>query len=122
METTFSTSTIAGTTLTLCGSMKYHSEMQSIAGILELDCRVNVIQPIYGLEQRMHRAELQRLTALHEAKIRMSDGIYVVDIDGYIGGGTRHEIEYAETIGKGVYYHSQFPDIQAALTQRVPLP
>lgn len=120
MGTTLSNSTLAGTTLTLCGSLRYQSEMQDIAGILELDCRVNVIQPIYGLAQRLHRppyrAEAHRLEALHEAKIRMSDGIYVIDIDGYIGGGTRHEIEYAETVGKRVWYHSQFPDIQAALT------
>ena len=38
----------------------------------------------------------------HYAKIDMSDGIYVVNIDGYIGESVSKEIEYAKQKGKGI--------------------
>ncbi len=36
------------------------------------------------------------------AKIDMSDGIYVVNIDGYIGESVSKEIEYAKQKGKEI--------------------
>ena len=38
-------------------------------------------------------------------KIDLSDGIYVVNMDGYIGTSVKKEIEYAERHGKEVLYH-----------------
>lgn len=35
----------------------------------------------------------------------MSDGIYVVNIGGYIGTSVKKEIEYAKQRGKEVIYH-----------------
>ena len=39
-----------------------------------------------------------------ELKIDNSDCIFVINKNGYIGESTRSEIEYAEKIGKPVYY------------------
>jgi hypothetical protein len=46
----------------------------------------------------------QLLDQLHYAKIAVSDGIYVVNVGGYIGSSTLREIQYAETHGKTVEY------------------
>lgn len=44
----------------------------------------------------------------HYKKIDLSDAIYVVDINGYIGESVRNEINYAEQQGKQIIYHSNF--------------
>lgn len=44
---------------------------------------------------------------MHKKKIDISDAIYVVNIDGYIGSSTRSEIEYAKNNGKEVIYHEK---------------
>ena len=46
-----------------------------------------------------------RLAEAHYRKIDLADGIYVVNIDGYIGASVKREIEYAEKQGKEVLYH-----------------
>ena len=43
----------------------------------------------------------------------MSDAIYVVDIDGYIGNQVTKEIEYAKSLGKEVIYHSKYASTEA---------
>lgn len=49
-----------------------------------------------------HNKEL--LGKLHRAKIDLSDVIFVVNVDGYIGESTRGEIEYAKQKGKEIMY------------------
>ena len=41
---------------------------------------------------------------IHKIKIDIADGIYVVNVDGYIGSSTRSEIEYAKKNGKEILY------------------
>lgn len=64
-------------TVTLCGSMRFAREMQANA-----------------------------IVQAHYRKIELSDGIYVVDIGGYIGQSAKQEIAYAQSLGKEVLYHS----------------
>lgn len=47
------------------------------------------------------------LDKIHRKKIDISDAIYVVNINGYIGESTRKEIEYANNNGKEVIYHEK---------------
>ena len=49
--------------------------------------------------------ELLKLEDAHYRKIDLSDGIYVVNMDGYVGTSVKKEIEYAERHGKEVLYH-----------------
>ena len=44
------------------------------------------------------------LDDMHKRKIDMADGIYVINVGGYIGQSTRSEIEYAKQNGKSVNY------------------
>lgn len=41
---------------------------------------------------------------VHKRKIDLSDEIFVLNINGYIGESTRSEIEYAKKTGKPVEY------------------
>ena len=44
------------------------------------------------------------LDDMHKRKIDMADEIFVINVGGYIGSGTRSEIGYAEATGKAVRY------------------
>jgi hypothetical protein len=46
----------------------------------------------------------EMLDDMHKRKIDMADGIYVINVGGYIGSSTRGEIEYAKATGKTVEY------------------
>ena len=46
----------------------------------------------------------EMLDDMHKRKIDMADGIYVINVGGYIGDSTRSEIEYAKALGKSVDY------------------
>ncbi len=41
---------------------------------------------------------------MHKRKIDMSDEIFVINVDGYIGDSTKSEIQYAIDNGKKVEY------------------
>lgn len=44
------------------------------------------------------------LDEMHRQKIDMSNEIYVINFDGYIGESTKFEIEYAQKNGKKISY------------------
>lgn len=54
--------------------------------------------------QQSRNYDKELLSELHRAKIDLSDAIFVVNVDGYIGESTRGEIEYAKQIGKEIIY------------------
>ena len=91
-------------TYTICGSMRFEQEMKEIAFLLETQKGFNILQCIY-IDREVREEEKQRLTAAHYRKIDLSDGIYVVNIGGYIGESVVAEIEYARNQGKEIYYH-----------------
>ena len=92
--------------VTICGSIRYSKEMIKISKKLELDYNYAVIQCVYnGSTQKYNETDINNLTRIHRKKIDISDAIYVVNIDGYIGDGTRKEIEYALIKGKEILYH-----------------
>lgn len=94
-------------TVTLCGSMKFEKEMQRIAYLLEARHAINVLQCVYNTDHLViSEQERVSLENAHMRKIELSDAIYVVDIQGYIGSQTLKEIEFAKAKGKEVIYHS----------------
>ena len=93
-------------TLTLCGSMRFKKEMKEITYYLETQKGYNILQCIYVENgNKPTPEELQKLELAHYRKIEISDGIYVLNIGGYIGESVRQEIEYAKFHGKEVIYH-----------------
>lgn len=91
-------------TYTICGSMRFEKEMRKIAFLLETQENFNILQCIYT-DAEVSEEEKKRLTAAHYRKIDLSDGIYVLNIDGYIGESVAKEIVYAQERGKEIVYH-----------------
>lgn len=88
--------------ITICGSMKFKNEMIDIATELELNGDV-VIQCVYFKnDKNLSDSDFALLSQLHYKKIEMSDAIYVVNVNGYIGNSTKKEIEYARFLNKEV--------------------
>ena len=44
------------------------------------------------------------LDGMHRQKIDMSDAIFVINVNGYIGESTKNEIEYAKSKNKEILY------------------
>lgn len=95
-------------TVTICGSMKFMKDMQRIAFELETKQDMNVLQCVYNIEnQKVSEKEITSLEKSHFRKIDLSDAIYVIDIQGYIGNSVSKEIEYAKAKGKEIILHSE---------------
>ena len=43
---------------------------------------------------------------MHKEKIKLSNAILVVNVDGYIGESTKSEIEYAKALDKEIIYYT----------------
>ena len=93
-------------TITICGSMKFKEEMLKIAFDLESKLGYCVLQCVYDNNNtKLTPYEIKNLTESHFKKIDMSDAIYIVNIDNYIGNATKNEIEYAKNKSKEIIYH-----------------
>ena len=93
-------------TYTICGSMRFDKEMKEIAYYLETCKGYNILQCVYCADNVIPtEEELTKLEKAHYRKIALSDGIYVVNIEGYIGESVKKEIEYAKEHGKEIVYH-----------------
>lgn len=94
--------------ITICGSMRYSKQMMKIAEELELKEGYAVIQCVYNVDGLKYEGlDASILDKIHRKKIDISDAIYVVNIDGYIGNSTKNEIEYAKNKGKEIIYHEK---------------
>ena len=91
--------------VTICGSFKYKDMMLKKALELEVIDKYVVLQPVYGYDGYDYSEDdFKVLGELHFKRIDISDAIYVVNVDGYIGESTKKEIEYALSLGKEVLY------------------
>ena len=96
----------------ICGSTRFIQQMAVIGWTLEKEGAIvvglHLLPDDYPGVQADHQAEAEgvkeRMDALHLKKIDLADRIFVVNIGGYIGESTSHEIEYAESQGKPVIY------------------
>ena len=95
--------------ITICGSLKFKDQMMREAIRLELAGNV-VLTPIYPITDDKDvytQDEVIILGAMHKEKIKLSDAIFVVNVNGYIGSSTKSEIEYAKELNKEVIYLEQ---------------
>lgn len=92
--------------ITICGSFKYKDDMVSIAEKLCLEGNC-VLSPLYPIcDKKYSDNEKKMLGKIHFERIKISDAILVVDIDGYIGDATNKEIEFAKSLDKEIIYYS----------------
>ena len=57
-----------------------------------------------GDANNLTKSELKNLKDAHFKRIDLSDAIYVVNKDQYIGNSTKKEIEYAKSLNKEIIY------------------
>lgn len=96
-------------TVTICGSMRFEKEMQRIAFELETRHNMNVLQCVYNIcHKSVSEAERDALSRAHYRKIEISDAIFVVDIQGYIGAAASEEIRFAREKGKEIILYSEY--------------
>lgn len=94
--------------ITVCGSYQFNKEMAEITEKLALDgnCMITPIELTKSDKSAYSKENLAVLGTIHKEKIRLSDAILVVDVDGYIGESTKSEIEFAKTLGKDIIYYT----------------
>jgi len=96
----------------LCGSSRFCSEIAIKKWELEkqgiIAIGLHLLPSNYSLAQEHHQAEFENvkeiLDELHFRKIDLSNEVFIMNIDGYIGEQTRKEIEYSEKLGKPIKY------------------
>lgn len=93
--------------ITLCGSTKYKEHFLVALEQLTMMGWIVLLPGYYGHCSTYPITDdaKKKLDELHKNKIDMSDAIYVINIDNYIGESTYKEIEYAKAMGKDIYFY-----------------
>ena len=91
--------------ITICGSLKFEQEMKYYAEKLELEgnCVLSIIYPTKKNEDYT-KDEINSLGIGHLKRIEMSDAIFVVNKNGYIGEAVKREICHAKNHNKEIIY------------------
>jgi len=99
--------------ITLCGSTRFRKEFEDINAKLTLEGNVVLSVGLFGKTIHDHDKDnnipildIQKelLDKIHKHKIKISDSVFVINKNGYIGESTNSEIEYAIKLGKEVIY------------------
>ena len=100
--------------ITLCGSTRFKNEFMEAQKRLTLQGNIVISVGLFGhsgdqeVWENMDEGTLTKtkemLDDMHKRKIDMADGIYVINVGGYIGDSTKSEIEYAKAHGKTIQY------------------
>lgn len=100
--------------ITLCGSSRFCDVMAVCAWLIEKKEQAITmglhLLPIWYPSHSDHQAEYEgvadAMDDLHKRKIDISDEIFVVNRDDYIGKSTISEIEYAKNLGKNIRWYT----------------
>ena len=100
--------------ITLCGSTRFKDAFMEAQKRLTLEGNIVISVGLFGhggdnevwegMPEDTLTATKAMLDDMHKRKIDMADGIYVINVGGYIGSSTRSEIEYARAHGKEIRY------------------
>ena len=92
--------------ITICGSSRFKDEILETAQKLTMDNHIVLAPFVFHHADNVELSTEQKLFLdnLHKQKINMSDAIYVVNIDGYIGESTWSEIDWAQRMNKQIYF------------------
>ena len=94
--------------ITVCGSYKFKKEMLEITEKMALkgNCMITPIDLTKKDKDAYTEDEILMLGKMHKEKIKLSDAILVVNVNGYIGNSTNSEIEYAKSLNKEIIYYT----------------
>lgn len=95
------------TVITLCGSTKFKKEFEKVQKQLTLKGYIVISVGLFGHcgdKEAFEGLNKKMLDDLHKRKIDLSDEIFVINKNGYIGDSTKSEIDYALKTGKKIRY------------------
>ena len=93
--------------ITLCGSTKFKEQFMEVQKRLSLQGNIVISVGLFGHsgdQEVWDEGVKEMLDDMHKRKIDMADGIFVINVGGYIGSSTRSEIEYAKAHHKTIEY------------------
>ena len=93
--------------ITLCGSTRFKEQFMEAQKRLTLAGNIVISAGLFGHsgdDEVWTEGTKEMLDDMHKRKIDMADGIYVINVGGYIGQSTRSEIDYARAYGKSIEY------------------
>ena len=93
--------------ITLCGSTRFKDQFLEAQKRITLAGNIVISVGLFGHSgdnEVWTEGTKEMLDDMHKRKIDMADGIYVINVGGYIGQSTRSEIEYARSQGKTVEF------------------
>ena len=91
----------------LCGSTRFMDAFQQANKDLSLAGKIVLTVALVTSDttnSEVTAEQKAKLEVLHREKIALADSIYVLNVGGYIGASTQHEIEYATTLNKPITY------------------
>ena len=112
--------------ITLCGSTRFKTEYNKInsqltlKGIVVFSVGSFVRNKKFELKRGITEETIRILDQVHRWKIDLSDGILVLNKDGYIGDRTKSEIQYAKERKKNVFYLER-PNLNSVSTNILPI-
>ena len=95
--------------ITLCGSTRFKKEFKEVQRKLTLEGNIVLSVGLFSHAEENSKdwacnGTKEMLDDIHKRKIDMSDEIFVINKDGYIGSSTANEIEYAKSKGMPIRY------------------
>ena len=90
--------------VTLCGSLRFGREIWDQISRKLVDSGYIVLKPDFCFTKDEEKMFKKKLKLMHRQKIDMSDEIFIINKNGYIGESTKAEIEYAKLNEKKVSY------------------
>lgn len=93
--------------ITLCGSTKFKDDFIREQKRLTLEGNIVITVGMFGHsgdDEVWTENVKEMLDDMHKRKIDMSDEIFVINKNGYVGSSTKSEIEYALKTNKKVTY------------------
>ena len=92
--------------ITVCGSSRFKEEILEVARNLSLQGNTVLAPTVFHHmeEQDFPQEVLIQLDNSHKEKIELSDAIFVVNVNKYIGESTFGEIDWAQRKKKQVYF------------------
>lgn len=93
--------------ITLCGSTKFKDDFIRVQKELTLKGNIVLTVGLFGHSgdnEVWTNENKKMLDDMHKRKILMSNEIYVINKNGYIGESTKSEIEFAKKNNKKINY------------------
>lgn len=95
--------------ITLCGSTRFKEEFEKVQRELTLKANIVISVGLFSHAQEngeewLNNGTKEMLDDLHKRKIDMSDGIFIINKDKYIGKSTMGELYYGIAHNKEIYF------------------